>query len=1013
MPQPVSEAAPSARPGAFRRPISPTEWWFLAHPDELSPTLSVVVEGDGPIDRARLAEAVAVASDVCPGSRLVHEEQSWVDGGTPPPVLVVEAEGPGVTDLANLPELQALLSGPDVPFCRVMLVHGERTAVAFRAHHAVMDARGLLAWAEDVFRVLRGEQPLGAPDPVSDRDVFEATPDADKLALPPHDKPPIMGPCEPTDRSRSVCARRTLQGTHPGVVARLAAVLAELIQEDRPAAFYIPVDLRHSVPDVRSTASLALGLTLEVASAEGWEAVHERLLRGIKDREHLRNVPPPEVLDTPLPTLGTYITTVDETARGKESFPTDAGLSHAGRVEPELLSAPGFTARTAFMLSRPVPTSAPELNLLEVGLHTEITLSWWDGAVTAERIEALLDRVEEELSPAAHRRWAGNDTAVVHPDRTDVVRRFLRRANAQPDALALDGPDEQLTYRQLERRTAVLAAVLRKHGVGPETVVGVLGDRSVASMVAVWGVLRAGGAYLPIDPRNPDARIADLLADAGAPVCLAQRPYDRRDCFPSGCAPLAIEGVDYSADPDLPEAEIREDQLAYVIYTSGSTGRPKGVEVEHGSVRNFTDWAIRDFGIDADTRMPLLASLGFDLAGNSIFLPLLAGGTVVLRPAAIDLAMLGELLTTSGANALTLTPSHLVLINRLGLRPRGFRSVVVIGEQLQTSTAHEAREVFGPDCEIINAYGPTEATIMMTRHRFDPEADTGPVVPIGVPTDNCTVHLLDANGRFVGAGDSGELCIGGGQLARGYRGRPDLTAERFVQLANGTRVYRTGDIARLLPGGELVFEDRVDDQAKILGHRVEPAEIARVLRAHPAVADAVVAARPSGEHKSLAAYVVRAAEVTADALTAHLAATLPPYMLPAATVFVDEIPHTLNGKVNLRSLPDPFRRRPRQGDTIDTATDGHAPLTAAVAAVWAEILGRSPEQISDDADFHGLGGNSLEFLTMLASVADRFVGEDGRDRFNAMFGRLVRRPTLSHLVACTRYALDPSSEPPS
>ncbi len=1002
--------------GVFRRPVTPTEWWFLGHPDALSPTLGIVVEGHGTIDHARLTEAVARAGEACPGSRLVCEEESreWVDGGVPPEVLVVRGAG----DLANLPELQAPLSGANVPFCQVVLIRGETTAVAFRAHHAVMDAQGVVLWASDVFRALRGEQCLGAPDPISDQDVYKKVTGFEPVGIPVSDKAPIMGSCEPTDRSRSVSARRTLQGIHPGLVARLAVLLTDLVPEERRAAFYVPVDLRHSVPGVRSTAGLALGLTMETTPGEDWEAVHERLLRSVKDGEHLRNIPAREVLDVPRDKLSEAIAEIDEASRGQERFTTDAVISHVGRIEPDRLNAPGFTARTAFLLGRPAPTAAPELDVLEVGRHTEITMSWWDGEVTAERIEALMDRVEEELSPAAHRAWAGNDTAVEHPDRTDVVRRFLRSVDARPDAIALDGPDEKLTYRQMERRTAVLAAALRERGVGPETVVGVLGDRSVASLVAVWAVLRSGGAYLPIDARNPNARIAEVLSDAGAPICLSQRPHHERECFPEGCTPLAVEDFGTGPDPaapDLGDPEIPDDRLACVIYTSGSTGRPKGAEIEHGSVRSFTDWAIERFGVDADTRMPLLTSLGFDFASNSIYLPLLVGGTVVLRPAEIGPMMLRELLTESGANTLHLTPSHLTLIGRLGVRPKGFRSLVLGGERLSTSAAREAREIFGPQCAIINGYGPTETTIMATTHLFDPVSDTGPAVPIGRPSENCAVHLLDRNGRFVAEGESGEVFISGVQVARGYRGRPELTAERFVRLADGTRVYRTGDLARVDPGGRLTFEDRIDDQVKIAGNRVEPAEITRALRSHPAVADAVATARPSGKHKALAVYVVRSAEVTVEALMRHLAAQLPPYMLPAAIVFVDMIPHSLNGKADLRLLPDPFRHETQLVDVAAAAgrPDGRDPLAAAVAAVWAEVLDRAPEQISDGADFHELGGNSLELLSILTSVSTRIVGEGRRDRFDAMLGRLVREPTLAHLIDCTRLAMDPSTDSPS
>ncbi|MFH8588093.1 non-ribosomal peptide synthetase [Streptomyces celluloflavus] len=1029
MSQPLPE-----RNRTFRRPVSPIEWWFLGHPESMSPTLGVVVEGDGILAPERLAAAIATASEACPGARLVREEQTWVDGGTPPPLLIVDAAAG--EDLLRLPQLQAPLAGSGVPYCQVILVRrdgGGRTAVAFRAHHAVMDAKGLLTWTADVFRALRGEQPLGAPDPVGDREVYDTLIDREVSDYPLSDKAPIMGACEPTSHTRTVTARRTLQGTHPGLAARLAVLLAEMVAEQvgdaRPAAFYVPVNLRHYRPEVRSTANFSLGLTLRVTAGEEWETVHERLLRAIQEREQLRTVPSSELLSAPLSGVEAMLLEINRRVRAKESFPTDAVLSHTGRVELAELHAPGFTAHTAFPLVRPTPGGAPDLNILEVGRHTEITLSWWDGDATGARIEALLDRIAAGLAPhrvsrpasppaaPAAASSAGTSTdgkpAASPADRTTdgapagLVTRFLRRAAEHPDALALDGgPGERLTYRQFERRTAVVAAALSERGVGPETVVGVLGERSVPSVVAIWGVLRAGGAYLPIDARNPDPRIADLLADSGAPLCLLPRMYEERACIPEGCTALSLDDLDWSGDPQVPDPEPCEDQLAYVIYTSGSTGRPKGVEVEHGALRVFTDWTLRDLGIDAGTRMPLLTSIGFDLAANAFYLPLLAGGTTILRPAEVSHAMLRELLLESGANTLTLTPSHLVLINRLGLRPAGFRSVVVIGEQLHTSVAREAREVFGPDCRIVNTYGPTEATVMMTRHTFDPAADTGPVVPIGVPTDGTEIILLDEHGRFTADGEAGELCIGGAQLARGYRGSPELTADRFVRLADGTPVYRTGDLVRPLPGGSYEFQTRLDDQVKILGHRVEPAEVAQALRAHPFVADAVVLPRTTGDRKALAAYVVRAPgadHATAEALTAHLAKSLPAYLVPAATVFVDAIPQNMNGKTDPSRLPDPFAR----DHSGEQGAPAHAPaddLAAAVAEIWSEILGLAPDHLSDDADFHRLGGNSLEFLTMLATVADRVVGEPARPHFDAALPHLIRNPTLRHTTAASREA---------
>jgi amino acid adenylation domain-containing protein len=980
----------------FRRPIAPSEWFFLGHPDELAATVQVVVEGAGALDDEELREAVAVASSACPGSRLVPDGRTWADSGVAPRVHVVDGRSLGAGGVLALPELQAPLAGPGKPRCEVVLVEGDPVSVAFRADHAVMDAKGVLTWALDVFRVLRGELPLGAADPVSDRDVFADLPGTEELVTPGYTQPPVLDRCEPTDHTRIVSGRRSIQGSHPAMVAKLATLLTA---EDAPSVFYIPVDLRHHRPGVCSTANFSSGFYLRVEAGEDAGSVHERLLRELADGAAVRKAPPTGLLDMPLTQVAEAMTTIDRRSRERDLYPSDAVLAHIGRVELDRLHTPAFTARSIYVAARPCPGGAPELNVIEAGGRTEITLSWWDGAETAGRIETLLDRIAEGISPAADRHWAANDTTVEPSTSDDIVRRFLHQAAETPDALALNGPDEQLSYAELVHRSGVVAAALRELGAGPETLVGLLSDRSVAAVVAIWGVLRAGAAYLPLDPVNPDARIAGLLTDSGAPICLVERPCRERDCLPPGCVKLVIEDLDFDGEPAVPDLAIPDDRLAYVIYTSGSTGKPKGVEISHGCLRHYVEWAVREFEIDDRTRLPLLASIAFDVSVNTLLPPLMAGGAIIARPGEITPQLLHELLTTSGATMLSLTPSHLALINHLGLRPTGFRKVVTMGELLTTTVAREAQEVFGPDCAIINSYGPTETTIVMTLHRFDPAVDTRGSVPIGVPTDNSTVFVLDAHGRFAPEGTTGELHIGGAQLARGYLGRPDITRQRFVRLADGTRVYRSGDLARILPTGELEFLARTDDQVKVLGHRIEPAEIVRTLEGHPAVARAVVVPRGTGEQKALCAYVVTRREVDPEELHQHVAGLLPKYMIPAATVFVPDIPQTVNGKVDVRALPEPFPT-----GTGSVADENRDEVTERVAAIWAELLDLDPDHIAADADFHELGGNSLLFLAMLAEVTRTVVGEPGREAFTALLGRLVHEPTLKSVAETAREA---------
>jgi hypothetical protein len=335
------------------------------------------------------------------------------------------------------------------------------------------------------------------------------------------------------------------------------------------------------------------------------------------------------------------------------------------------------------------------------------------------------------------------------------------------------------------------------------------------------------------------------------------------------------------------------------------------------------------------------------------------------------------------------------------------RVVMTIGEVLRRSTALRAREVLGPECRILNQYGPAETTIVNTSHEFDPETDTEPGVPFGRPMDSNTMHLLDSHGRFVARGELGEAYIGGLQVGRGYLGRPDLTRQRFVRLADCSRVYRTGDIVRLLPSGGLTFVSRVDDQVKVAGHRIEPAEIAQVLESHPRIRLAAVVprTRPGREDKELCAYVVCDGVAEPDGLKDYLASRLPQYMVPATITAVAEIPLNPNGKVDGRRLPDPFPISATEVRPEGNGAEERDDVTAAVAAVWARTLQVERHLIDEQADFHQLGGNSLLLLSMIDEVLSSVV-ERGQAEFMDELPRIIREPTLAQVSGLAREIRD-------
>ncbi|WP_316524376.1 non-ribosomal peptide synthetase [Kitasatospora brasiliensis] len=979
------------------------EWVFLA----MGPGHCVahVVEGEGELTRDQLTRAVDKAAQASPGMRLVRQGKRWVDRGTAPSVTVLDAAG----DLLRSPALQRPLDASRRA-CEVLLLPGARSTVVFRAFHGITDGRGLLQWAADVFRVLRGEEPLGADSRLNDSELIHGLDRPDGLPpAQPNPKlewPPLLGRRAPGS-SGVLWRRRAVDGRHPAATAKVAAALATSYGSGR-GRFFVPVDLRRHRPDLRSTASLARAVQLHVQPGDGWQEVQQRLLTMLASDAELAAQFPDSILRTPLPVMRLVNAGIDFVATRKNQYNSLAYVSHMGNVALDDFRAGDFRADAVYPLGTTGPGGPLEVNLLESAGRTEVTVAWHDGPGLAARAEAVLDTIEEALSPRANRQWEGNRTERELPSRRSVVELFREQVERTPERIALSGPEGEVSYARLSRRADAVAAELRARGIGPGDVVGLLAGRTVAAIAAVWGVLRAGACYLPLDIRHPDARIADLLSDAGSTHCLLERPYDLRECVPAGCEPLILDelAVEGAAPEDWQDVTPAPEDLAYIIYTSGSTGRPKGVQIEHRNLVNYVHWGLRAFDVDADTRLPLVTSPSFDVTGTSVFLPLLAGGRVILMPEDPNHFSLGKLLEESGANALNLTPSHLDLIGQLDLSPTGFRTVIVIGEQLRVEVAARAQRMFGPECRIINEYGPTEATIGCTAHTFDAERDAGhAVVPIGLPADNTTVHLLDADGRFVAPGETGEMYLGGVQLARGYLGRPELDRERFVHLADGSRVYRTGDLARVLPSGEIECVGRIDDQVKVRGHRVEPAEVAQALEDHPSVDRAVVVARsrPGQSGKALYGYALTDSAVTPEELTERLAGVLPSYMVPAAIMMVSELPYTVSGKVDAKALPDPFAAEsPAAASGGSESAAPMDPTEEAVADIWARTLGAERSRLEAQSDFHHLGGDSVSLLGMLAAVCRELLTKDQEAAFMAELPKLLAEPTVERVAALAR-----------
>ncbi|KQV51925.1 non-ribosomal peptide synthetase/type I polyketide synthase [Massilia sp. Root335] len=563
---------------------------------------------------------------------------------------------------------------------------------------------------------------------------------------------------------------------------------------------------------------------------------------------------------------------------------------------------------------------------------------------------------EQELVAA----W--NATCAAFPQ-TCAHRLFERHAAQAPHADALRHAGGTLSYDALNRRANQLARHLRRLGLQPGQIVGVSVARGTPDLViGALAIMKAGGAYLPLDPDYPHDRLAFMVEDAGLELLLTQATL--RGQLPPSRARLVLLDDEWpaiaqeSAD-NLPDTPGSTD-LAYVIYTSGSTGRPKGTLLEHQGLTNLAHLMAAAFGVGPDSRLLLFASCSFDASVADIFTALCAGACLCLasKMAVIPGSALVDTIDTHAVTVVILPPSVLAL-----LRPQdlpSLKTVVTAGEACSLELARR----WSGEVRMINAYGPTEATVCATLQVLRPDLER---VSIGHPVANARAYVLDKQLQPAPLGVPGELHIAGVGLARGYLGRPDLTRERFIVHPSGERLYKTGDLVRRLPDGSLEFLGRLDHQVKIRGFRIELGEVEAVIASHPDVRDALVLARPDASGaQALAAYVIArdGASLTPAALRAHAHGRLPDFMVPAGLVLLDAWPMTPNGKIDRNALPDPAAGH--AGASREAPRDA---LEQQVAAIWREVL--SLDAVGIDDSFFDVGGHSLSLVQVEVALERR------------------------------------------
>ncbi len=587
-----------------------------------------------------------------------------------------------------------------------------------------------------------------------------------------------------------------------------------------------------------------------------------------------------------------------------------------------------------------------------------------------------------------------NQTEVSYAEKDYGLHQLFEiQAKKTPNRIAVSFENRQISYRELDERANQLANYLKTCGVGAESLVGVLLERSSEMVVALLAILKAGGAYVPLDPSFPRNRIAHMVEDSRIRVLLTHRRLD--DSL--AVRPEIVVRLDSDAGKITKESralapfKVNAGQLAYVLYTSGSTGKPKGVEIPHSAIVNFLLSVRGEPGFSSDDILLAVTTLSFDIAGLELYLPLITGGKLVIatREETHDPAQLMQRIRESACTVMQATPATWRSLIDAGWNGSPRLKILCGGEAFPAELAVQLL----PRCaELWNMYGPTETTVWSTVHKVTDVADS---VPIGHPIGNTQVFVLDAHRNLLPQGAIGELYIGGAGVANGYLRRDELTRERFIEspFESHARLYRTGDLARWLPDGSLECLGRVDNQVKIRGFRIELGEIEAVLSRHEAIAQGVVAARDSGNgDKILVAYFEARPGSSPDVtdLRNHLKKDLPDYMIPSAFVRMEKLPLTANGKIDRKALPSPEHTRIDVGGQFIAPRDG---TEQTLAQLWSKVL--KVDRVGASDDFFALGGHSLLALRIIVEIEKQF-------KRRLPLATLLQSPTVADLADVLR-----------
>jgi amino acid adenylation domain-containing protein len=995
----------------YRREVSDNDYVYAQLQELFSSfAINLVIEGKGPIDPAKLQEAVRKASEACPGARLVKFGNTWIDSGRTPPVhLIEEVEFDGKV-FSAIPHIEAKMDPQNGPTSEVVILRANPAVLVFRVFHGVMDGKGVLSWIENIFRAMNGARLVPVEGAETDLMFLKRRPyrcQRHKLSFDVQ----TLERRSPTKEYRVWRQRLTLPGNPTCLVARIAQIICSLGVSDTNR-FLVPVDIRRHQKGHLSTANLTLPILLEASKGEGWPVIHERLLTGLRNNDELNlksaDLGAIRLMPAFLLKLGVRAALAFQAMTNRQIC--GGVISNLGMIDLDTLSTEQFEATTLYSLTVQQPL-APFAIVISSNKHgVEIMISCYRNAALIARAKQILAALEKDLScPSSYEQL--NDTERDRPPEVTVIDLIQGQIARSPNAIAIKCGASTTSYGDLGRQMERMAACFSSLGVASGETVAIYLDRNVWLMPAILAVLKLGVTYVPIDPESVAARNSRILEDSMARICITTSNLKSR-LSSSACQQfILVDEIDLEAQEiSTMEGLSRPDGIAYQMYTSGSTGTPKGVQIEHRSLVNYLLWAKDEYEVDEQSAFPLFASIAFDSTLTSMFLPLIAGACIEVHEPAVNHLILRKIFASKTITHVKLSPSLLQLAVNSTPAPGRAKTLILGGEQLNLRLAQKTLETFGDTWRIVNEYGPTEATIGSITHTYNLQQDAvESVVPIGRPISNTKVHLLDENLNLCPPGKSGEIFLSGDCLARGYASNATETERRFVMLDGKTRAYKTGDRAQLNSRGDLVYLGRLDDQISIRGHRVEPGEIESVLCVFDGINEATLVVKEMSEDRScLIAFYTSRHPIAEGDLREHMRASLPSHMQISQYVHLSKMPLTNNDKIDKAALPLPDDVHEKQAESPSVEQTSQDEII--LAQIWRNALELSeqyPIHLNDD--LYDLGGDSLTMLTVLEESTRQLLGGANEELFAETMTRVIAAPTfknMSETISAIKQARD-------